>query len=89
MSSGTSQFGITQEKAKFSAEKAFSRWSAPASLDEIYVARSTVNPYTYVPNESTFGLLHPRQISSIVRFVASTLVLRPPWNAEHAGVAWK
>jgi hypothetical protein len=82
----TSQFGITQEKAKAAAGEAFSRWSAPASLNRNHVARSSVNPYTYVPNESTFGLLHPRQISSIVRFVASTLVLRPERDAEHAGV---
>jgi hypothetical protein len=33
-------------------------------------------PYTYVPNRSTFGLLHLRKISSIVSLSASTLVLR-------------
>jgi hypothetical protein len=33
-------------------------------------------PYTYVPNGSTFGLLHTRTISSIVSLSASTLVPR-------------
>src|ERR1700734_673482 len=33
-------------------------------------------PYTYVPNGSTFGLLHTRKISSIVSLSASTLVPR-------------
>jgi hypothetical protein len=40
------------------------------------MARFTPYPYTSVSNRSTFGLLHPRKISSIVSISASTLVPR-------------
>jgi len=38
------------------------------------MARFKPYPYTSVSNGSTFGLLHPRKISSIVSISASTLV---------------
>jgi len=51
-------------------------WVCPRSWDWNAMALVIPYPYTSVPNRSTFGLLHPREISSIVSLSASTLVPR-------------
>src|ERR1700733_2852574 len=51
-------------------------WVCPRSGNLYAMALFMPYPYTYVPNGSTFGLLHTREISSIVSLSASTLVPR-------------
>src|ERR1700728_2140860 len=51
-------------------------WGCPRSGKLNAMALFMSYPYTYVPNGSTFGLLHTRTNSSIVSLSASTLVPR-------------
>jgi hypothetical protein len=49
------------------------------------MARSIWPPYTSVSNCSTFGLLHLRKFSAILRIVTGTLVPAVGKGAQHTG----
>jgi hypothetical protein len=49
------------------------------------MARSFSPPYTSVSNCSTFGLLHLRKFSAILRIVTGTLVPAVGKGAQHTG----
>jgi hypothetical protein len=77
MSPFASQLGIACRKAQTVPSRAFLADMTLSGRPSDDHGRARLNPYTSVPNWSTFGLLRPGQISSIVWFVAGTLVLRP------------